>query len=791
MASATVDCQDLQGIAIRLSGTVQGVGLRPAVWRLARACGIRGAVWNDSGGVLIHAWGDASALAAFRVRIRAETPPLAQIEALVSRPLSGAPPAGFAIMPSRAGTARTAITPDAATCPDCLAEIFDPADRRYRYPFTSCTHCGPRLSIVSAIPYDRDHTSMAAFELCPACRAEYEDPANRRFHAQANACPDCGPRLWLEDGAGRSFMLPGAQDAIDAACGLIAAGHILAIKGLGGVQLACDAGNPQAVARLRVRKQRPHKAFALMARDLAMIRDYAQLSVGERRLLQEPAAPIVLLAAQGRALAAGIAPDTERLGFMLPCTPLHHLLMQDMQRPIVLTSGNRNDAPPCLDNDAARSQLAGIADYFLLHDRPILNRLDDSVVQLAVGRPRLLRRARGYAPAPLALPPGFNGLPSVIAMGSGLKNTFCFLCDGQTLLSPHLGDLDEATTFTDYQRHLALYRRLYGQEAAIIAVDRHPGYASTRLGRMLAGETSARLLEVQHHHAHIAACMAEHGLPAGTAPVLGVALDGLGLGDDGALWGGEFLLVDYCRYEHLAGFQPVSLPGGDLAAREPWRNTYAHLREGLIWTEVQRRYPDLAIVRFLAGQPLRTLDVMMARGLNAPPASSCGRLFDAVAAALGLCTASVSFEGQAAMALEMLARPLFPALAAQAYPHEQHAQEGRIVIGWRTLWLQLLDDLQAGITPGVIAARFHQGVVQAVTATALQLAERQGVSTVVLGGGAFQNRLLLAGVSEVLAAQGLRVLAPARLPANDGGLSLGQAVVAAARELSARAQQGH
>jgi len=791
-APSAADCRDLQGLAIRVTGTVQGVGLRPALWRLAEDCGLRGAVWNDGQGVLIHVWGSAAALANFRARIRMEAPPLASIEGFTSRVLSGVPPtAGFAIVASRAGAARTAIAPDTAPCSSCLAEIFDPADRRYRYPFTSCTHCGPRLSIVSAIPYDRDHTGMAAFPLCPACRAEYEDPANRRFHAQANACPDCGPRLWLEDRDSRPFMPPDARDAIEAARCLIEAGHILAIKGLGGVQLACDAGNPQAVARLRARKRRPHKAFALMARDLAMLSDYVQVSADERRLLQDPAAPIVLLAAQGQALAAGIASDTDRLGFMLPCTPLHHLLMQEMKRPIVLTSGNYNEAPPCLTNETARSHLATIADYFLLHDRPILNRLDDSVVQFAAGRLRLLRRGRGYAPAPLTLPPGFSKAPLLIAMGGGLKNTFCFLREGRALLSPHLGDLQEAATCADYQHHLALYRRLYGQEAAVIAVDRHPDYPSTRLGRMLAGEMSARLLEVQHHHAHIAACMAEHGLPAGTPPVLGVALDGLGLGDDGALWGGEFLLADYCGYTHLAGFLPLPLPGGDRAVYEPWRNTYAHLQAGLGWETVRQRYPGLAIVRFLEARPLSTLDAMMAQGLNSPRASSCGRLFDAVAAALGLCTATASFEGQAAMALEAVAGPWFAGEVAQAYPHEQSCHDSRVVIGWRCMWLRLLDDLQAGVARGVIAARFHQGVVVAVTTTLLQLAERDGVTTVVLGGGVFQNRLLLAGISGVLEARGLRVLAPEKLPANDGGLSLGQAVVAAARVLSAGTQQGH
>ncbi len=764
---------------IRVTGTVQGVGFRPTVWRLAGECGIRGWVRNDADGVLIHAWGEPQALADFVQRLWNEPPPLARIDAIDCAALEAPEPspAGFLIEASGAGAAHTGVAADAATCPACLAEVLDPANRRYRYPFTNCTHCGPRLSIVEAIPYDRANTSMAAFSLCPPCQAEYDDPADRRFHAQPNACPQCGPRLRLVDAEDRPLAPVADDDVIAAAASRILEGAIVAIKGIGGIQLACDATNAGAVQRLRRRKRRHHKPLALMARDLAMVRRHARVDPAEAALLEDRAAPIVVLRAAGEPLPEAIAPGQDSLGFMLPGTPLHHLLLRALARPMVLTSGNRSDEPQAIDNADARRRLASIADAFLLHDRDIVIRLDDSLARVMDGRPRLLRRARGYAPQPIPLPAGFDGAPQVLALGGELKSTFCLLKDGQAILSQHLGDLEDAATWRDYRRNLQRYRRLFDARPAVLAVDRHADYLSTQLGRSLAAEEGLALVEVQHHHAHIAACMAEHGLPLDGGKVLGVALDGLGLGADGDLWGGEFLLADYRDFVRLAHFHPLPLPGGAQAMREPWRNTFAHLHTALGWERVAAEYAGLDIVRFLAGKPLGNLRTMMETGLNSPLASSAGRLFDAVAAALGLCRESVGFEGQAAMALEALAAPHFARQADAAYGVAY--RDGCLV--WRPLWLALLGDLRAAQAPGVIAARFHQGLAAAVADTAARLCRRHGLATVVLGGGVFQNRLLLEGVSQRLRQRDLRVLSPAAAPANDGGLSLGQAVVALSR----------
>jgi len=772
----------MTGESIRVTGIVQGVGFRPTVWRLANECGVVGEVWNDAEGVLIHAWGSPESLEELVRRLQAEQPPLSRIEAISRAALEATNelPGEFRIVVSREGEVRTGVTADAATCAACLAEVLDPASRRYRYPFTNCTHCGPRLSIVRAIPYDRANTSMASFRMCPRCQAEYDDPADRRFHAQPNACGDCGPAVWLEDTAGNRLGREAGSDVIHAAARLICQGSIVAIKGIGGFHLACDAGNATAVNELRRRKFRYHKALALMARDLDMIRRFAAVHAAEAALLADRAAPVVVLDATGESLAAGIAPAQHTLGFMLPYTPLHHLLMQDMTRPIVLTSGNRSDEPQTIDNREAHRRLERIADYYLLHDRDIVNRLDDSVLRVAGGKPRFLRRARGYAPQPILLPEGFAEAGSVLAMGGELKNTFCLLKEGRAILSQHIGDLEDAATHSDYRNSLQCYRQLFGHQPSAIAVDKHPGYLSTRLGQELAAEAGLQLIEVQHHHAHIAACMAEYGLPPDAGKVLGVALDGLGFGEDGTIWGGEFLLADYCGFERLAHFQPVPLPGGTQAIREPWRNTFAQLRVMPGWEYVAANYSDLAIVRFLNTRPLAILHSMAEKGLNSPLSSSCGRLFDAVAAAVGVCRERVSHEGQAAIELESLASAGFHTQARKAYPCDFSDGEIR-VLGWRRLWEALLQDLRQGTAAATIAARFHQGLVQAVAEAARELCHAHALDTVVLGGGVFQNRLMLEGISERLRAADIKVLSPWKVPANDGGLALGQVAVAAAR----------
>lgn len=769
----------MSGRAIRVRGIVQGVGFRPTIWRLARQHRLTGKVWNDGLGVMIHAFGIAEDLEAFIRQIPLQLPPLARLDSLEVQTLNEQPQdEEFRIVASRHNGIETPIAADAATCTDCLAEIADPGNRRYRYPFTNCTHCGPRLSIILRVPYDRCHTSMAEFAMCPQCQQEYDDPADRRFHAQANCCPDCGPKIWLEH---RQGVQPDYADPLKHVAELIRQGYIIAIKGLGGFHLACNAADVDAVSRLRERKRRYAKPFALMAKDVAMITRYAKMDEEETRALHDKAAPIVLLAAQGETLAPGVAPDDDKLGFMLPYTPLHTLLLQDLDTPIVLTSGNISDEPQCTDNDEAREKLAGIADYLLLHDRAIVNRLDDSVARLMSGKMRLLRRARGYSPEALALPSGFEQTGNILAMGAELKNSFCLLKNGQAVVAQHIGDLENTAVQRDYRNAIDLYQNLYGFKAERIAVDNHPGYLSTQYGQTLAETEPAVLVPVQHHHAHLAACLAEHGVALDAPPVLAAIFDGLGMGDDGALWGGEFLFGNYKGYTRLGHFQPIALPGGAQAMREPWRNTYAQLLHYFDWQTLQQDYADLDIIKLLTTKPLPMLATMIAKNLNSPPCTSCGRWFDAFAAALGLHSEQVYYEGQAAIALEILATPLFT--VEQPYSRAwSTARCGDLsILSWQDLWLAVLADLKDGVDKARIAARIHHSLVAATVELLAELSRQTGVDNIALSGGVFQNRLLLEGVTQQLQRHGKTVLSPQRYPMNDGGLALGQAVVTAAK----------
>ena len=773
----------VKGVSIRVRGLVQGVGFRPTVWRLAKRLGLTGDVRNDSEGVLIRAFGHPAIIIEFEVALASEAPPLARIDRIETAPLAGTAPPDFRIVGSRSGTVTTGVVPDAATCAECLADIRDPSNRRYRYPFTNCTHCGPRLSILRAIPYDRASTSMAAFEMCSECFAEYRDPSNRRFHAQPNACPVCGPKVWLEEHGGRHKPIEAHRDAIQTAAALIESGAIVAIKGIGGFHLACDARNADAVARLRERKHRTDKPFALMARDLTMIEEYAKLSDTERTLLDQPAAPIVLLDQQEKdpKLAPGIAPAQSTLGFMLPYTPLHHLLFEDGGSPLVMTSGNRSDEPQCIGNDDARARLAGIADAFLMHDRDIVNRLDDSVARVMAAKPRVMRRARGYAPSPLPLPQGFERAPRIVGLGAELKSSFCLSGKGRAIISQHMGDLEEAATHADYRANLKLYREIFRFEPELIAVDAHPDYHSTQWGQAIARDAGLPVETVHHHHAHVAAVLAEHGLPLETGPVIGVALDGLGFGEKGELWGGEFLLADYRSCRRLAAFAPVPLIGGAKAMREPWRNALAHLHTFLGWERVDKLYSDVEVIQRLKQKAVAAAVQMMERGLNTPPSSSAGRLFDAVAAMLGSCFDVASYEGQAAIELE--------ALAAPAMGRAIEAYRGTLVQGdparldWTPLWCAILEDLAAGTDAPLIAARFHLGLAATLAETATSLVQKHGCTTIVLCGGVFQNKLLLEAAVEALATHDIEVLSPSLFPAGDGAISLGQAVIAAARRL--------
>ena len=776
---------------IRVRGLVQGVGFRPTVWRLAQRAGLRGWVINDGDGVNILVRGQADAVEGFVESLRREAPTLARIDCIER---SAAVPAlddgSFRILASHGGAARTGVVPDAATCPQCRAEILDPFERRYRYPFTNCTHCGPRLSIIEAIPYDRQNTTMRSFHLCPACAAEYRAPADRRFHAQPIACHACGPRAWLERSDGKKMVMDTITtlDDVDGAASLVMRGEIVAIKGAGGFQLACDATNADAVARLRTRKHRPRKPLALMVRDLDVARAYCDITAREAALLAEAAAPIVLvsLRAGGRAVAANVAPGIVTLGIMLPNTPLHHLMLRRMNRPIVLTSGNLSDEPQCISNEDARQRLRGIADYFLLHDRDIARRVDDSIVRVVGATPCILRRARGYAPASLRLPAGFADAPNILAMGGELKGAFCLLRGGEAILSHHMGDLENARTFADYTQSIDAYLALFDHAARIIAVDCHPDYLSTQLGGVLAASHSAEISEVQHHHAHIAACMAENGVPLDAPPVLGVALDGLGFGLDGTLWGGEFLLADYRDCQRVGTFKPVAMPGGAQAIREPWRNAYAHIMAEIGWARFAMDYRETDLYRFLAARPRAVLNGMLEGRINSPLASSCGRLFDAVAAAAGICRERTEYEGQAAAEFEALvdADTLAHEDARLAYPFAipRLKSSNLPYVEPLPMWQALLGDLVENAPMGVIAARFHKGLAAVIARMVDQLRQTTPIETVALSGGVLQNRVLLEQLIGRLQAMGMQVLTHARVPANDGGLALGQAVVAAARK---------
>lgn len=761
---------------LRLRGVVQGVGMRPLVWRLARELGLRGRVRNDGLGVEIDAWGPGAALDRLPGMLRAHCPPLARIDAVerIGTP-PGAAPDAFTIEASGGGAAVTEVVPDAATCPDCLAEVADPAGRRWRHPFANCTACGPRFSLVEALPYDRARTAMAGFAMCPRCAAEYADPGDRRFHAQPIACPDCGPVAWLEH-QGRRID----GDAVAAAAELLRAGAIVAIKGIGSFHLAVDATRADAVARLRERKRRPHKPLALMARDLDVIRRHAVVTPVDEQALRGPAAPVVLLRAAGAPLPPAVAPDTGLLGFMLAPSPLHHLLLEEFDTPLVFTSGNASGEPPCIDNDAARDQLGTIADALLLHDRPIVHRLDDSVLRRVGEVVQPLRRSRGFAPSALPLPPGFEAAPAVTALGAQLKNTVCLANRGRALLSQHFGDLDSAAAAEAAQRERDALSELFDHRPTVVAVDLHRGYRATEMGRALAAREGLELIEVQHHHAHAAACMVDHGHPLDGAPVLALVLDGLGLGDDGTLWGGELLRADYRVSRRLAGLRPTPLPGGDAASRQPWRNLAAQL---LLHPETEtllRRHAALAPIRQLREGPLEPLRRMVAGGVHAPSASSTGRLFDAVAAALGLHAQAQTFEGQAAMALESLAEAGEP---GGAYPFGESAGAGLPRLDPAPLWPALLADLDRGIAPATVARRFLAGLAAAWAARIAAEARQATHAALVLSGGVFQNALFTRLLLDRLGDVGLPVWQHQRVPANDGGLALGQAAVAAARAL--------
>ena len=766
--------------SIRVRGQVQGVGFRPFVWQVARRLSLAGSVANDGEGVIIHAAGPDAALDALVQALRAEAPPLARITAVeVAEGNARFVGTDFVIAASGAGAAATGIAADAATCPACLAELFDEEDRRFGYAFGNCTHCGPRLTIIRAVPYDRASTSMAQFGLCDDCAREYADPADRRFHAQPTACPACGPRLWLDHADGEAgARITANGEPIQDAARLLRAGRIVAIKGLGGFHLSCRAADPLAVSELRRRKARDAKPFALMVGSLEQAERLCHVTPEQAQVMQSTAAPILLLARREDTppLPADLAPDQDHLGIMLPYTPLHHLLMAAVGEPLVMTSGNRSDEPQETDNDDARRNLAGIADAWLMHDRAIVNRVDDSVVAFDARGPMVLRRARGLAPDPILLPASLDcGVP-VLAMGGELKATFCLLRGNEAIVSPHIGDLEDARALDDYRRMLDLMRQLYAFTPDIIAVDGHADYLSTQLGMRLAAELQVPVVAVAHHHAHMAACLAEHGVAADDT-AHGIICDGLGLGADGTLWGGEVLRGGYAAVDRVGAMPAIPLPGGGAAMKQPWRNLVAHLvgAFGADWRGQARgltdHLPDDATVAMV--------ERAMTAGINSPPCSSAGRLFDAVAASVGIHPLRISHEGQAAMALEALARPHMADAAPYPLSIRHGAQAPRLML--RDLWHGIASDRAAGAHAGQIAARFHRSFCDMMTA--LLPEDGQPGGAVALSGGVLQNRIVRECLATAVESRGLRPMMPHIMPAGDGGLSLGQAAVAAARQI--------
>jgi len=752
-------------LRVRLRGAVQGVGFRPFVYRLATGLRLSGWVMNSPRGVVVEVEGDRPALEAFLLRLEKEKPPRASIQSLESTFLDPLGLTGFAIRESDGSGAATAvILPDIATCPDCLREIFDPADRRYLYPFTNCTNCGPRFSIITALPYDRPNTTMARFSMCAACRREYEDPGDRRFHAQPNACPACGPHLALWGEAGD--VLATRHEAVLKAAEAIRAGRILALKGLGGFHLLVDARDAEAVLRLRRRKHREEKPLAVMLPSLPSVRAHCDVSDLEERLLRSPECPIVLLARDpdpaADPIAAAVAPGNPYLGVMLPYTPLHHILLRELGFPVVATSGNLSDEPICTDEREALARLGGVADCFLVHDRPIARHVDDSVARILLGRELILRRARGYAPLPIHVP---RPLPPVLAVGAHLKNAVAASVGDEVFVSQHVGDLETVQAFDAFRGVIGSLESLYDLSPVIVAADLHPDYLSTKFA--LSG--ARPVIRVQHHEAHVSSCMAENGLEG---PCLGVAWDGTGYGPDGTVWGGEFLRMTGATCRRMAHLRTFRLPGGEQAIKEPRRAAIGLLHE--LFGDALFAMEELAPVAAFSPRERSILQGVLARRINTPRTSAVGRLFDAVAAILGL-HLGPQFEGQAAMALEWAEDGIG---ADEAYPVRISQGPSALVLDWEPLLWAILADARDQVPVAWIAGKFHNALVEGIVAVAGQIGEER----IVLTGGCFQNRYLTERAVGRLRAEGFRPYWHQRIPPNDGGIALGQ-IVAASRAL--------
>lgn len=751
---------------ILVEGIVQGVGFRPFVYGLALKQGLGGFILNDTTGVIIEVEGEPSALESFLCALRTDAPPLATIEGLSweSLPAKGYSP--FTIEKSQAEEdRRVLISPDTCTCDDCLRELFDLNDPRYRYPFINCTNCGPRFTIIKDVPYDRERTTMAVFCMCPDCHKEYQDPLDRRFHAQPNACPSCGPQVTLLDREGHEMA---SEDPVSHAARLLQQGAIVAVKGLGGYHLACDAFNNDAVGRLRRRKHREDKPFALMAPDLEAVKALCFVDEAEEALLLSRKRPIVLLRKRmPNPVAHEVAPGHRDLGFMLPYSPLHYLLLREAASPLVLTSGNISDEPIAYKDDDALQRLSRIAEYYLIHNREIHMRCDDSVTRVIHGREMLIRRSKGYVPSPITMPAAFA--EPTLACGAQLKNSFCLGKGRYAFVSHHIGDLENYETLLSFQEGIDHFNRLFDIDPKVMAYDLHPEYVATKYALELEGVTR---IGVQHHHAHIASCMVEHGLPG---PVIGVAFDGTGSGSDGTIWGGEFLVADYTDFVRAAHLEYVPLPGGEQAIRGPWRMAASWLYQ-VYGDEMEAL--DIDFIQRLNKRPWPLLKQMIQRSINSPPTSSIGRLFDAVSSLVGV-RDTINYEGQAAVELEMIADERCQENYSCAITEGQPmvVQGGDIIRG-------VVEDLLARVSPSIISAKFHNTIAAAIVDICDRIRQQHGLNRVVLSGGVFQNMLLLERAVAGLAPIGFEVYVPSKVPPNDGGISLGQAAIANARVIA-------
>lgn len=756
---------NVTGEVIRIHGQVQGVGFRPTVWRLAHEQGLTGQVLNDGEGVLIQAWGNAESLNTFLFRLREEAPRLAQIDSIDRTVIEGqVPPDSFNIIESLRGPVRTEIPADTATCSACLEETIDSRNRRFQYPFTNCIHCGPRFSIIEKIPYDRQRTTMASFAMCGDCENEYANPENRRFHAQPNACPVCGPSVELLDAKGERIS---STDPVVEAANLLHKGFIVAVKGIGGYQLACSAIKEETVVRLRKRKHRWEKPFALMARDIHQVRKLCQVSLEEEALLTSVMNPIVLLRKKDSSFVAkSVAPGQKILGVMLPGTPLHHLLMQEVGDTLVMTSGNISDEPIAYRDEEALDRLKSIADYFLTHNRPIHMRTDDSVCRVFKGKPQIIRRARGYTPTPIKMREPFAR--PVLACGGHLKNTFCLGRGNTAIISHHIGDLENYESLSSFKKGIEHFKNLLEIKPEVVAFDMHPDYLSSQYARQLKG---VKKIAVQHHHAHIASCMVDHCLA--NEKVVGVAFDGTGYGTDGAIWGGEFLLADTREFVRVAHLEYILLPGGPKAIREPWRSAAACLDH--VYGDGMEAL-NIDFIKRLDKKKWQVLKQMMKNNQNCPPSSSMGRLFDAVASLLGIRN-EINYEGQAAIELEQLA----DVTCSDSYSWNGVIGDSPMVVSVEPLIKAVVDDIIHGTAVSKISARFHNSVADMTVFVCNRIRQKTGLQQVVLGGGVFQNVFLLKRLVTKLEEGDFRVAIPRQVPVNDGGISLGQAVIANAR----------